>query len=176
MAYEHKQPLEDIKHDLYESSIVSDYEVEEEDKQQWQSPKGPAPLFMPISNGSNLCATATKEENIHDLVLPVIDPPTQLPTNVIPTEQEEDILFTKSPQAYLLQQHYRLGNCSFTLIRLLATLGILPRKFFMVKPLHWDGYLYGAMANPPWRTFPASNRGNIPKASAPGEFVSVDQI
>ena len=97
MAYEHKQPLEDIKHDLYESSIVSDNEVEEEDNQQWQSPKGPAPLFMPISNDSNLCATAMKEENIHDLVLPVIDPPTQLTTNVIPTEQEEDSLFTKSP-------------------------------------------------------------------------------
>ena len=69
-----------------------------------------------------------------------------------------------------------MGHFLFIQIRLLAVLGILPRKLLKVKPPKCSGGLYGAMTNHPWRTKSASKRFSIQKASAPVEFISVYQI
>ena len=59
--------------------------------------------------------------------------------------------------------------------RLLAALGILPRKLLKANPPKCAGCLYGSMKNRPWPTKSANNQGSIREASAPRECVSVDQ-
>mmetsp|Transcript_109 Transcript_109/g.216 ORF Transcript_109/g.216 Transcript_109/m.216 type:complete len:135 (+) Transcript_109:261-665(+) len=64
---------------------------------------------------------------------------------------------------------------SFAKIRLLAFLGILPRRITTVKPPRCAGCLYGAMTKRPWRT-KGKQQQKISTVTAPGACVSVDQL
>ena len=80
-------------------------------------------------------------------------------------------------QAELLRWHYRLGHLSFRKLKVMATLGIIPRKLAQIKPPICAGCLYGGMTRKPWRSKP-KKEGNrkIFQAFRPGQCVSVDQM
>ena len=110
------------------------------------------------------------EENVFDFTSPAPQP---LP-NVV--EQEDEYLAADDTQAELLRWHYRLGHMSFAKIRLLASLGILPRHITTVKPPKCAGCLYGAMTKRPWRTKGNQQQNKISTVTTPGACVSVDQL
>ena len=115
-----------------------------------------------------------REENLSDF-FDVSDIPAIVP-NVI-TDEEEDNLSAISPQADLLRWHYRLGHASFRRIKLLALLGILPRRLAFVQQPKCAGCIFGALTKRPWRTKATPNQRNkIFQANAPGDCVSVDQL
>ena len=143
---------------------------------QKHSSKDPPPLFKLVSRDDNLRTTNVREEDIHDISSPVTRLPTKLPVNAILTNIEEDNMSIKSPQADLIKWNYLLGQYLFTRNRLLATLVILPRKLLKVNPPKCAGRIYGAMTKCPWRNKSANIRGSIQGASAPGDFLSVDQM
>ena len=84
-------------------------------------------MFKPISCDGNLQTTNAREEHIHDLASTGTQLQNQAPANVILTDIEEENLSSDSPQAELLQWHYCLGKVSFTQLRLLADLCIIPK-------------------------------------------------
>ena len=141
--------------------MVSDDEDEENIPKSRHTSRDPVPLFKPVFRDGNLRTTTTREENVHDLVSPGTQLPTQPPSNVILTDIEEENLSSASPQAELLWCHYRLGNYSFARLRILAALGVLPSNILQVKPPKCAGGLYGAMTKHLWRTKSANNRGSI---------------
>ena len=76
---------------------------------------------------------------------------TGIPDNqvdVIPTEEQDHVTAT-SDYAELLRWHYRLGHMSFARIKLLAALGILPRRLMLVRTPKCAGCLYGSMRKKP---------------------------
>ena len=83
---------------------------------------------------------------------------------------------TDSPQVELLQWHYRLVHFLFTRLGILSALGILLRKLFKLNLPKCSVCLYGAMTKRPWRNKSAKNKVSIRKSSAPGYFISVDQM
>ena len=142
-AYEKKQQLEDTECVCYTAPIVS-YDKNKEDRQQQHSLNGPTPLFTTTSRDGNLHTNDGMEENNHNLASLGTELPIQSPVNVISTDQEEDILYTESPQTELPRWHYHTGNCYFTSLRLLTALVILPSNFLKVNPPKCAGCLYGA--------------------------------
>ena len=80
-------------------------------------------------------------------------------------------------QAELLRWHYRLGHVSFKKLKIMALLGILPKKLANVKPPVCAGCIYGGMTRKAWRSKPHKDGPRkIFKASEAGECVSVDQM
>jgi len=125
-----------------------------------------------------------REENLFDVAAPqtkdqsttapqTMDQSTQLPLVI---DDDEENLTAISPQTELLRWHYRLGHTAFKRIKLLALLGILPRRLATVESPKCAGCMYGALTKRPWRTKGSSNRGKLFQAKAPGDCVSVDQL
>jgi hypothetical protein len=134
------------------------------------------PIFEPTKqSGQSISQPMTlpqaREKNLSDFLT---EAPLQLTPNVI--EDDEGRLVGESSQADLLRWHYRLGHVSFAKIRLLALLGILPRKLAVVKPPKCAGCLYGSMTRRPWRTKSAQNKSKLRIVHLPGECISVDQL
>jgi len=110
-----------------------------------------------------------REENLTDFMT---EPPLEAPANIV--EDDEENLTALSPQADLLRWHYRLGHLSFRRLKLLAMLGILPRRLATVQHPKCAGCLYGALTRRPWRT--KGQRGKLHAATTPGQCISVDQL
>ena len=60
-------------------------------------------------------------------------------------DDDEENLTAISPQAELLRWHYRLGHTSFKKIKLLALLGMLPRKLATASTPKCAGCMHGAL-------------------------------
>ena len=88
-AYEQYQKRDDTEH-VYCSNLVSDDEDEDEYTKQGHTPRYHIPLSKPVSRNGNLTTTKDREENVHDIVSPGTHLLTQPPTNVIPTDIEEE--------------------------------------------------------------------------------------
>ena len=99
-----------MEHICY-SNVVSDDEDDEEIPKSRHTPRFHVPLFTPVSRDGNLGTTTACEYNVHDLASPGTQLPTKPPANVILTDIEEDNQSSESPQAEMLQWHYRPGNC-----------------------------------------------------------------
>ena len=74
----------------------------------------------------------------------------------------------------LLTIHEKLGHLSFSILRLLAKCGIIPRDLVDVHPPMCPGCAYGKAHRKPCRHKGA--RTHIRKANRPGEVVSIDQM
>jgi hypothetical protein len=122
----------------------------------------PAPNYAPMF-------TNFTEENIADF--------SESPTTPSPTliEQEEDTIAATSPRGELLRWHYRLGHLSFSKLKIMALLNIIPSKLALTRPPKCACCIYGKMTRVPWRTKSKNNR-EIRKATAPGQCISVDQM
>ena len=117
------------------------------------------------------CKTSekTKEENITDFFSAMPHEP------IHRIEDDEETITAISPQAELLRWHCRLGHHSFNRLRLLAFLGVTPRRLAKVKLPKCAGCLCGSMTKRPWCT-KARNRAKIHAVTIPGDCVSVDQL
>ena len=169
-ACEELHDNESREHVCWDANIVSDDENDEDENDNANQVDSP-PLFRPINREATQKADTTKEENLTDFLTEEEVPKM---THVIHDDQET--LSATDDLAELLRWHYRLGHLSFKRIRLLAALGILPRRLLRVKTPKCAGCLYGAMTKRPWRTKAASNRGKLRQAKAPGDCISVDQL
>lgn len=93
-----------------------------------------------------------------------------------PRVQNDFELQSSDDQAELLRWHQRLSHLSFKRIKLLALLGILPRRLATTKSPKCLACIYGSMTRKPWRT-----KGNVSRikpnvVSEPGACISVDQM
>jgi hypothetical protein len=76
------------------------------------------------------------EENITDFFEEY-----QTPTIILDDKSER--LAAAIPQAELLRWYYRLGHASFAKLKLMAALGIFPRKLATLQPPKCAGYIWG---------------------------------
>lgn len=187
-AVEEELGLENDEHVCYQTNVhlVSDDEGNEGDDEDSSAPTDehsadpPLPTddltTLPTERSPPMSSDGIDEENLFDLTDDHSKREFELrpPTNVI--EDEDEVLAADNVQAELLRWHHRLGHLSFNKIRLLSSLGILPRRLTTVRPPKCPGCIYGAMTKRPWRTKAQSNKGTIYVATKPGNCVSVDQL
>ena len=95
------------------------------------------------------------------------------PTVIIDEEDKQET----SVEAEFLRQHHRLGHISPKKIRMMARMGILPRRLATCNIPMCTACLYGKATRRPWRQKAATKRidptGIVTK---PGDCVSVDQL
>ena len=121
-----------------------------------------------------------KIENLQDFVQKV-DQNSNINMNtqkiIDEVENSEENLTALDDQAELMRWHYRLGHISFKKLKILAVMGLIPKRLVNVKSPKCAGCIFGKMTRRPWRTKPTSN-GNrkIFKTTKSGQCVSVDQM
>jgi hypothetical protein len=144
--------------------LISDDEnsVSEPPRSDPPPPQTSAPPFAPLF-------TNFTDENIADFSATPQAPPATL------IEEEEDTIAATSPRGELLRWHYRLGHLSFSKLKIMALLNMIPRKLALVRPPKCACCIYGKMTRTPWRTKAKNNR-EIRKATASGQCISVDQM
>ena len=89
---------------------------------------------------------------------------------------EEPVTGNLDAQAELLRWHYRLNHASWLRLKILALLGVIPRRLATVRPPPCAGCNFASLTKTPWRTKAPPNANKIPAVSAPGDCVSVDQL
>ena len=82
----------------------------------------------------------------------------------------------RKKQFRLLTIHERLGHISFSVLKLMARCGIIPRELTSVDPPCCPGCAYGKAHRKPSRFKGIKNIKRIRMALAPGNCVSVDQL
>ena len=82
----------------------------------------------------------------------------------------------RKKQFRLLMFHEKLGHTSFSILKLMAKCGILPRDLANIDPPVCPGCAYGKMHRKPTRYKGIRNIKKIRSATAPGHCVSVDQL
>ena len=114
------------------------------------------------------------EENLHDTL--------NIPTNVrnerkLFNEPYEN-LSAENLQAKLMRWHYRLGHTSFRKLKIMAAMGLIPKKLSTIKPPKCAACIYGTMNKLPWRYKQNLNQkqSKIKVANKSGQIVSVDQM
>jgi hypothetical protein len=178
--------MEELEHVCYQTSVISETESEEEhhhhqdeleDAWQYAHGKPPNQTHLPSNTTSTkepspqrTTPHLTTEENVYDFMQGHPKPVDAIP------EEEEYALAATTDKAELLRWHYRLNHLSWTKLRLLSLVGILPRKLASIRPPKCSGCLYGTMTKRPWRTKTKQSVNKIKPAKAPGECVSVDQL
>ena len=85
-------------------------------------------------------------------------------------------LAASTDEGELLRWHYRLGHLSWAKLKLLALLGIIPRKLAAIRHPPCPCCIAASMTRIPTRTKGSNARRHIQNATKPGEYVSVDQI
>ena len=93
----------------------------------------------------------------------------------LPT-QDADVLAMQRKKTRLLMYHEKLGHLSFSILRLMARAGIIPRDLASVDPPTCPGCAYGKAHRLKWRHKGFKNRKKIKIATAPGQVVSMDQL
>ena len=90
-------------------------------------------------------------------------------------ETDEESLSANTPYAELLRWHYRLGHISFSKLKAMARLGIIPKRLANVEHIKCRACQFGKLTRKPWR-----NKGQQPRrilpATKPGQCISVDQM
>ena len=90
--------------------------------------------------------------------------------------QDADIIAMQRKKTRLLMYHEKLGHLSFSILRLLARAGIIPKDLATVDPPTCPGCAYGKAHKLKWRHKGIKNRKRIKVATAPGQVVSMDQL
>ena len=75
-----------------------------------------------------------------------------------------------------LKWHHRLGHLSPKKMQLMATQGIIPKKFANCPVPLCTACLFGKATRRPWRTKPSKDAHESITITAPGQCVSVDQL
>ena len=99
----------------------------------------------------------------------------QLTTNQHEKEPTIDEPITRRDEALFLSWHIKLGHLPFSLLRWLATLGLIPKRLRKCRNLVCPACMYGKQRRKPWRT-KGKVKTTMRRANQPGECVSVDQL
>ena len=78
--------------------MSEDEDDDEGNPKKLHTPKGPAPLFKPVSHNGTLLTINMKEENFHNRASPGAQLLIQPPANVILTNIEKENLSADSPE------------------------------------------------------------------------------
>ena len=89
---------------------------------------------------------------------------------------DDQVIEAESDQGELIRWHCRLGHLSFRKLKILAALGILPRRLLNAKTPKCATCLYSSMTKKPWRVKGDANRKNIHPVQNPGDCISVDTM
>ena len=97
---------------------------------------------------------------------------------VVPSTQSQDanVIAVQRKKHLLLTYHERFGHLSFSILRLLARAGIIPRYLADVDPPTCPGCAYGKAIRKQTRYKGVKNQRKIRIANAPGAVVSMDQL
>ena len=87
-----------------------------------------------------------------------------------------DTLTASTDEGELLRWHYRLGHLAWRKLKLLALLGIIPRRLALLRSPPCPCCIAASMARLPTRTKGKSAIRNIHPATRSGQYVSVDQM
>ena len=112
-----------------------------------------APIKL-TPHSSNFCLPCTPQEIIED----------------------PNILATRRKQLRLLTIHESLGHLSFSVLKLMARYGIIPRELESVDPPTCPGCVYGKAHRLQWHFKGVNNLKTTRKATAPGQVISMDQL
>ena len=163
----HSNKLYRLEQAVCYPSVISD--DEQDDNEHLQNTSLPSVTRQSTEPDYSPIHTNYTNEDIADFM-----PTTLAPTATLIEEEQEHIAAT-SDRGEMLRWHYRLGHLSFSKIKLLSLLNVLPRKLALVKPPRCACCIYGKMTKQPWRTKAKNNR-KIRIATAAGHCVSVDQM
>ena len=94
---------------------------------------------------------------------------------------EENDVPADDLRAEYLRWHHRLGHMSCQKMKILAMIGILPKKLASIEnPPLCSSCMYGAMKRVPWKTSKHKKKGDVNNKmypiKKPGDCVSVDQL
>jgi hypothetical protein len=92
------------------------------------------------------------------------------------TLEDPSVAITRRKQSRLSTWHEKFGHLSFSILKLMAKAGHIPRELANVDPPTCPGCAYGKAHRKPWRRKGVRNRRKIRTATAPGQVVSVDQL
>lgn len=92
-----------------------------------------------------------------------------------PTEDPQ-VALVRRKQHRLAVIHERFGHLSFSVLKLMARAGLIPKDLATVDPPTCPGCAYGKAHRKPWRGKGIKNRKKLKTATAPGQVVSVDQL
>ena len=73
-----------------------------------------------------------------------------------------------------MRWHLRLGHLSFYKLRVMAALGILPKRLLKDKVPKCSSCIYGSMMNKAWKSRGKDGQRKIIPANAPRDCASVD--
>jgi len=90
-------------------------------------------------------------------------------------DQINDSMTSNADQVELLRWHHWLGHLPFSMLKVLARNGEIPKRFEKIKEPRCAGCLFGKTTKVPWRTRSKANN-KVHVATYPGECVSVDQM
>ena len=106
-------------------------------------------------------------------------PTTETFTSKLSSQLPQDdraIEIERQKQLRLLTIHERLGHVSFSILKLLARCGIIPKDLAHVHPPQCPGCAYGKAHRKPTRYKGVKNKNKINPVNAPGQCVSVDRL
>ena len=89
--------------------------------------------------------------------------------------QAKEIAYQRK-QFRLMTIHEQLGHLSFSILKLMARCGMIPRELANVEPLPCPGCAYGKVHRRQWRYKGIRNMKKLRMATSPGEVVSMDQM
>ena len=128
---------------------------------------------LPISDRKGLLSSKRSPHGTHTHACE------QSHENLQPHADDAQRLTVESPQADLLRWNYRLGHFSFKLIKVMAEVGLLPKKLAKAPIPKCAGCMFAAMTKKPWRTKGRNNGdqvGRILKIIRPGKCVSFGML
>ena len=111
-------------------------------------------------------AQKESEENVSDFSPYMPSPSQQFPSD---SDLEAKVL---SDAAGYLRWHFMLNHLSFSNMKALSTLGIIPRKYRHMEPPVCKACQYGKQHKRPWRT--KGTTAKIKPVRTPGQCISVD--
>ena len=92
-------------------------------------------------------------------------------------EKVDENLTSEMDQAEFMRWHYRLGHLPYKKLKILAVMGLIPKRILNVKAPKCADCIFGKMTKRPWRTKATVKQGSgIFKATKSGQCVSVDQM
>lgn len=97
------------------------------------------------------------------------------PTSIDDLADDEEHQSDNS-SAEFLRYHLRFGHCSPKKLKLMATLGIIPRRLAKCPVPICSACQFGKASRRPWRTKTAQNASTVDPIRIPGAVVSVDQL
>jgi hypothetical protein len=161
--------VHDQKQECHKHEHVAYAHVLLNDRTGAGSERGKTPASEEDESNPPFIAPNKNEENLTDFFQEIQGP------NII-LDDDLERLAAANPQAELLRWHYRLEHTSFTKLKIMSALGILPRRLSSVHPPKYAGCIFGATTKRPWRTKASPSQAKPVVVTGPGDCVYVDQL